>query len=336
MNFFLLTITSILLTMVGTFVAIPILKRIKVQQTVLEYVDNHKGKQGTVTMGGVVILLSSIFSALLFIRGENTVVTLVITISVAIGIIGFLDDFIKVYYKRNLGLMAYQKIIAQVVIAAVASYCCFKVTNGEVLIPFLNSYINMGKWIIPLSFFVFIALVNTVNLTDGLDGLAVATSSIYLVGIIVILGFYTLLSKLQNSLYYFNSYSNLLLFALAVLGSILAFSLFNTYPAKVFMGDTGSMYIGGVLATLAIFTKNILFVPFFGLPFVVSGLSDIIQVCFFKATKGKRVFKMAPYHHHLERSGVHENVIVRWYFVISLIVTIIVLGFFFRGKNGII
>jgi len=236
------------------------------------------------------------------------------------GITGFLDDFIKFKFKRNLGLKAYQKLLFQLAIAIIIALFVYKneYLGGELIVPFTNKKINIGWWIIPLVIVVFLATTNSVNLTDGLDGLASSTTMCYSLSIISLL--FVLSSKLNitNTILLMEQ-QNLIILGSVVVGAMLCFLIYNCFPAKIFMGDTGSLALGAFVACVAIFTKLTLYIPIIGIMFVLSSLSVIIQVAYYKLTK-KRVFLMAPLHHHFEKKGVHEVRIVVVYSIITILV----------------
>lgn len=299
-------------------------KRAKASQTILFYVDKHEGKKGTPTMGGIMFLSGVTVSVLLLGREKLGIVALCVTLGY--GLIGFLDDFIKIKLKRNLGLKAYQKIIGQLGIAAIVSAFCYMsgYVGSAVRIPFTQIYVDFGWAYIPFCAFVFIAMTNAVNLTDGLDGLVASTGGVYFAafGIMVALmasyaadGGKTLLAA---------EYSSLGVFSFSFMGALIAFLWCNSNPASIFMGDTGSLAVGGAAACVAVFSQNALFAPFVGIMFVVSCISVILQVLHFKRTK-KRLFLMAPYHHHLEYKGIKESKIVSYYTVITLVAAIVAL-----------
>ena len=300
--YFLVFLVALLLAIV---LGVPILKlchKFHLSQTILHYVDNHAGKSGTPTMGGFIFIISALIASLIFLRGELYLPILVLLTMLGYGLLGFLDDFIKIKYHKNEGLRPYQKIIGQVSIATIiAIFVYFNLGSN---IDFFGININLGIFIIPFIVIFYVAVTNAVNLTDGLDGLATGVSGSYLIffGIIVaLLGEY-----------------NFSIISFALVGALLGYFVFNCYPAKIFMGDTGSLALGGVIASLAVFTKLELIMPIIGILFVLTALSDIIQVAYFKKTH-KRIFKMAPLHHHFERSGVHENRIVAVYIVITIV-----------------
>ena len=269
-------------------------------------------------MGGIMFILPAIVISLLFFKTDYMYAMVSLAVFLAYGILGFLDDFIKVHYKQNLGLRAYQKIIGQLGISLIVAIFTYSTVGSTIIIPFTNSTIDLGIFIIPLIIFIFVATVNSVNLIDGLDGLA-STSSINF------LFFIGLLLLLSQNLYVgieVTEMQNLVVTIFCVIGTLFAFLLFNIYPAKIFMGDTGSLALGGLITSVAVFSRLELFIPLFGLVFVITAISDIIQVLYFKKTK-KRVFKMAPLHHHFQMSGIHENKIVFGYFIVSFILNLI-------------
>ncbi len=318
---------------VAWLLAIPIikiLKKQKVGQNILEYVDLHNAKQGTPTMGGIIFLSAMCVVGLLMIGKDSFLSTLTMLVGLGYGLIGFLDDYIKIKFKRNLGLRAYQKIIGQGGLAIIIGFICYfnRLIPTSLILPFGLGEWEVGIWIIPIVIFIFLAVTNAVNLTDGLDGLAGGVSVVYLIG------FGCILSSLSGYLYsegasdeLINEYNNLLVVNGALVGGVLGFLLFNTYPAKIFMGDVGSLAIGAVIACLACFTGLIFYIPLLGIMFVLSTVSVILQVLHYKRTK-KRIFLMAPLHHHFEKKGVNESKIVSIYIITTIIVcaTTIALG----------
>lgn len=292
--------------------AIKLLKKLKAGQSILGYVVQHEGKAGTPTMGGVVFVLPVLIFALV----ERTPLALVATsMIVGFGAIGFLDDFIKIRFNRNLGLKAYQKIIGQVGLSVIAGYFVYKS-------EFIGSEINLSfagaldlKWgVIPVVAFIYIATTNSVNLTDGVDGLAGTTclGYFFILGIVLYLQF-----EKADGVYGDNLFSLVALSAV-ISGTLVGYLVFNSYPAKIFMGDTGSLALGGAVASVAVFSKNPLFILTSGIMFVWSSISVIVQVISFKST-GKRIFKMSPFHHHLENCGYSETKICALYLVATLI-----------------
>ena len=295
---------------------ISLAKKVGARQNILQYVTTHFNKQGTPTMGGLIFMLPTIFIVLVLNNGQSTLTFVALGVMAGFGMLGFLDDFIKVHTHKNLGLRAYQKIIGQFGIATIVAIFVFiqPLIGGS--LNFCDTQFDIGWVIIPLVIFVLLAMTNSANLTDGLDGLAGWTSLIMLIGLAVILDI-ELMSEGQ-SLDYVAELKNLELLCVALSGALLAFLCFNSYPATVFMGDTGSLALGGVIATIAIFCRATLILPILCLVFVVSAISVIIQVVHFKRT-GKRIFLMAPLHHHFEKRGMNEDKIVVIYIVVTII-----------------
>ncbi|MGN1223325.1 MAG: phospho-N-acetylmuramoyl-pentapeptide-transferase [Christensenellales bacterium] len=321
-KFFLVLTFSFILSLVISPLIIKFVKRLKMNQPVYEYVDMHTKKQGTPTMGGLIFIFGIIISTLIFISGQAQLTVLTLGVFLSYGIVGFLDDFLKIKHKQNLGLKAYQKIIFQLVIAIIVGIFAYQseLIGSSIYLPFSSKQVDFGIFYIPFVIFVFIALTNSVNLTDGLDGLAGGVSLGYLISfsMIFLFIFYNLKSN-GESLLLISEYSNLALLLAASIGALLAYLLFNSFPASIFMGDTGSLALGGLLASISIFTKQIFLIPLLGIMFVVSSVSVILQVVKFKLTK-KRMFLMAPFHHHLEKKGVNETKIVAIYIIITIIV----------------
>ncbi len=304
---------SFLVSLILMPLIIKFFKRKNASQTILGYVENHKQKNGTLTMGGVVFMLTTLILCFFFLRFDNTwFITLLV--SIFFGILGLMDDHLKIKYRQNLGLRAYQKIIGQVGISLIfAIFIFFSTNGGNIFIPFIERTINLGFWIIPLVMLVMVATTNSVNLTDGLDGLAGSVSFIYLFFFVIIV------SILQNTLYQsgftgavINNMSNINVLSMLFAGAIFGFLMFNTSKASIFMGDVGSLCLGGYIGASACVLGLEMLVPILGFCFVFSAISVILQVFVFKL-KRKRVFKMAPFHHHLQMSGLSEPKIVAIY-----------------------
>ena len=287
-------------------------KRLKFKQTILHYVDKHAGKSGTPTMGGVAFIVSAIISSLFIVRGNFTLGIISLATMFSYGVLGFLDDYIKVRYKQNEGLRPYQKIIGQVGIAIIIAVFCYFSPLVGTEIYFFNLVFDIGWFIIPFVIVVFIATTNSVNLIDGLDGLCAGVSISYFISFASVI---MLSGELGTEM------GNVISIIFVFVGALVAFMLFNVYPAKIFMGDTGSMAIGGFVAITAVFLKNPFLIPIIGIMYVITAVSDIIQVFYYKRTK-KRVFLMAPIHHHFEKKGASENHIVFAYIVITAVVGI--------------
>ncbi|MCT4596325.1 MAG: phospho-N-acetylmuramoyl-pentapeptide-transferase [Vallitalea sp.] len=300
-------------------IVIPFLAKLKFGQFVRDDgPQSHLKKAGTPTMGGVVILAGILITSLIYI-GTNSDIIPILFITVGFGIIGFLDDFIKVVMKRSLGLKPYQKIIGQLLITGIYCYYMFEKIglSTEIYIPFSNGLVwDLGYIYIPLIFIIMIGTVNSVNLTDGLDGLASGVT-------VLVATFFTVICMGIDS--------NITPITCAAVGSLLGFLLFNTYPARVFMGDTGSLALGGFVAGTAIYLKMPLFLLIVGLIYVIEALSVMIQVGYYKLTK-KRIFRMAPIHHHFELGGWNETKVVVVFNIITAILCLIGLlafdGFF--------
>lgn len=299
---------------------IKLCKKLKARQTILHYVDNHASKSGTPTMGGIGFILAIVASALLATIGIDSSLTIVaVLVTVAFGIVGFLDDFIKIFYKQNKGLAAWQKIVFQGAIAIVVSIFAFfsDIVAGDIFLPFTFYRFSLGFFAIPFFIVIFLAFSNAVNLTDGLDGLASKVTLCYMVfnGAIILV----FVHFFGDGLAFSDEYVSLIVFVGAVVGAVLGFLLFNGYPAKIFMGDTGALALGGAVGALAVVSGMSLYSPIVGIMYVLTCLSVMLQVAYFKITKGKRIFLMSPLHHHFERKGMHENRIVTMYTAITAI-----------------
>ncbi|MBQ2863845.1 MAG: phospho-N-acetylmuramoyl-pentapeptide-transferase [Clostridia bacterium] len=300
---------------------IKLINKLKGGQPILNYVEAHVNKSGTPTMGGIIFLVGAVVCFLCFVNANNQLALVSLACMLSYGLLGFLDDFIKVKFKHNLGLKAYQKVIGQVGLAVLMGVFIYLNTfvGSGVLIPFTNLEVNFGWGIIPFVVFVFLATTNAVNLTDGLDGLAGGVSFVFFVGFLIILNNHILgLEYAGENPALIAELKSVLSLVGGVAGSLLAFLCFNCHPAKVFMGDTGSLALGGFVAAICSVTKMYLLVPIMGLMFVLSAVSVIVQVLYFKATK-KRIFLMAPLHHHFEKKGCYETKIVAIYIIITLV-----------------
>ena len=331
MRYLLSIIVALLTSLLAAGIFIPLVKKKDVRQTVLSYVEEHKSKNGTPTMGGIIFIVGTTLTFSALWQGERLPL-FILVIALSGGFIGFLDDVIKVKFKRNLGLKAYQKIIFQLAVAAVLSYFAYEKFGGAMFVPFLNRYENFGYFSVAINFIAYLALINTVNLTDGLDGLCVSVSGLNVFFFALVAAILYEYFGLRLS---FDELSGTVVLSLAAVGGMLGYFIVNCFPAYVFMGDVGSMFLGSLLAGLAVMTSTTLFVPIIGIVYVITGLSDIIQVTYFKLTKGKRVFLMAPLHHHLQQKGLHENRIVAIYSLCTMLFVSIILFSLFGGNNGI-
>ncbi len=301
---------------------IPLLHKLKFGQIERELgPQSHKKKQGTPTMGGIMMILGITVASLLFgLEGmEFLLPTLLVT--VAFGVVGFLDDFIKVRRKRNLGLRAYQKIIAQFAIAILTAVWAYRspLVGPALYLPISGGEWNIGVYYIPLVVFVIIAEVNAVNLTDGLDGLATNVTMIYALFMAAIFVVMTTRANQDGEVLLGTNLNGMAIFCAAVVGASLGFLRYNAYPARVIMGDTGALALGGAVSMIAILSRSLLILPIMGFCFVGSALSVVLQVASNKLNHGKRMFKMAPIHHHFELLGYPEPHIVVMYALLTTI-----------------
>ncbi|MDD4003158.1 MAG: phospho-N-acetylmuramoyl-pentapeptide-transferase [Clostridia bacterium] len=316
------------ITLLLGFILIPLLKKFKAKQTILCYVKEHSAKQGIPTMGGVIFLTAITICYFVYGLEVNKIALLALVITLAYGVVGFLDDFIKIRYKQNKGLNFYQKLTFQLMVALIAAFFVYENNITVLDIPFLNTQIDLGKWIIPFSMLVFLATCNGVNLTDGLDGLSGGTSLICLTALSVMIYFKYKTFDMSGNTFLAQEHLNLLYLSVSGAGAMMGYLCFNRYPAKIIMGDTGALALGGLIASLAIFSGYSLFIPLLGIMFVVSAVSVIVQVLSFQIFN-KRVILMAPFHHHLQQKGYHEVVITTAYITVTLIISMIMLYFTF-------
>ncbi|MEN6413706.1 MAG: phospho-N-acetylmuramoyl-pentapeptide-transferase [Veillonellales bacterium] len=300
---------------------IPVLRRLKFGQSIRrEGPKRHYAKAGTPTMGGIIILIALLLSSLLY-AGKSPEVWLALFVTLGHGVLGFLDDFIKVALKRSLGLKARQKLFGQIILAVALAYIAttYMGRGTDLWIPVLGMNLDLGPFYYVLIFFVLVGTTNAVNLTDGLDGLAAGTTIVAAVAYAVIaLAF---------------AKPELAAFCVALAGATLGFLRFNAYPAKVFMGDTGSLALGGALASVAVMTKTELLLILVGGVFVIEALSVIIQVVSFKTT-GKRVFLMSPIHHHFELSGWPEVKVVTVFWLAGVAFSVLALAILSVSRGG--
>ena len=295
-------------------VIIPILRKLKVGQTVRDDgPQTHLKKNGTPTMGGIIFLLGVVVTSLFYVKDFPKIIP-VLFMTVGFGVVGFLDDFIKVVLRRSEGLTPAQKMAGQLVVTAVFAYYMVQISDVglTMLIPFSGGkYLDIGWLAVPLLFFAVIGTVNGTNFTDGLDGLAASVT-------VMVAVFFTVVAVGTNS--------GIAPVTCAVTGGLLGFLLFNVYPASVFMGDTGSLALGGFVASAAYMMRLPLFLLIVGLIYLVEVLSVIIQVTYFKATHGKRFFKMAPIHHHFEKCGWSETRVVTVFSIITALCCLVALA----------
>ena len=309
-NYLFTVLFAFALSLVFCLFLIPILRKLKAGQNILVYVKEHKNKSGTPTMGGLAFIIAAILASLIFIPKIDRTALLTIVTGLAYMCVGLLDDFLKQRHKQNLGLKAWQKFVFQFLIACLISIFCYRNGFSRLYLPFFGGKIELGAWCIPFIIFVFLATVNAVNLTDGLDGLAAGVSIPFFLALAVII-------CLEAG----DSSQAIICFSLV--GALIAYLLFNASPATVFMGDTGSLALGGFAACIAVFTGNALYIAVIGVMFVLSVISVILQVIYYKATGGKRIFLMSPLHHHFQKKGYSETKIAYAYFTVTIILGII-------------
>ncbi|MDR2649121.1 MAG: phospho-N-acetylmuramoyl-pentapeptide-transferase [Clostridiales bacterium] len=292
-------------------IIIPRLTKLKFGQYVrADGPADHLKKAGTPTMGGLIIILSFVLISLFFLRPHSENIALVL-VTLGFGLIGFIDDYIKVVQKRSLGLRAWQKLLGQIIVTSlfVAYLMLLRQSprQTEIYVPFLSVPVDLGVMYVPFLFVVMLGTVNGANFTDGLDGLASGVT-------VLITAFFLFVAWAVGS--------PVMPLAGAAAGSLLGFLLFNSYPARVFMGDTGSLALGGFVAAISILLRMPLFIAIVALVYLVEVISVIIQVGYFKMTR-RRFFKMAPIHHSFELSGWSETKIVAMFYVVTAILCLI-------------
>ena len=293
-------------------VVIPFLRKLKVGQTERKELESHLKKNGTPTRGGIMILASNIITSLFYVKDYPKIIP-ILFMTVGFGVIGFLDDYLKVVLRRSDGLLAWQKMILQIIVTGVFAVYMVKYSGVALtmLIPFSGGkYLDLGWLAIPVLFFAVVGTVNGTNFTDGLDGLASSVT-------IMVATFFSVVAIGTNA--------GIAPITCAVVGALLGFLLFNVYPASVFMGDTGSLALGGFVVSTAYMMQMPLFILIVGLIYLVEVLSVIIQVTYFKKTGGKRIFRMAPIHHHFELGGWSETRVVAVFSITTAILCLIAL-----------
>ena len=308
---------SFIISVIITKVEIPVLKRKAGQNIREDGPQSHLSKAGTPSMGGIAIIIAASLTtigAAVMGKIDGLGCAIILLVFVGFGLIGFFDDYLKVIKKNNLGLRAYQKFGLQTILSVILAVYLANYTEGStsVYIPFADIYVNFGILYIPFVVFVVLAMTNAVNLTDGLDGLASGVTA-FISLFFAVAGFtYGIVTGAY--------------FCSAMCGACLGFLVFNRNPAKVFMGDTGSLALGGGLAAAAILMKLELLLPIVGLLYVIEALSVVLQVGYFKISGGKRIFKMAPIHHHFEKCGFSEVQVVAGFWIFAVLCCIA--GFF--------
>ena len=293
-------------------IVIPFLKRLKVGQTVRDDgPQTHLKKNGTPTMGGILILFAIVVTSLFYVEDYPKIIP-ILFLTMGFGLVGFLDDYVKVVLKRSMGLSPMQKMVLQFLVTGIYTFYLVHYTGTSLAmeIPFLDQRIDFGYLNIPILFFIVIATVNGTNFTDGLDGLASSVT-------VIVATFFTVVA--------IGTESGIEPITCAVVGALLGFLLFNVHPASVFMGDTGSLALGGFVASCAYTLKLPLFIPVVGFVYLVEVVSVIIQVIYFKATGGKRIFRMAPIHHHFELGGWSEAKVVAVFSILTAVLCLLAL-----------
>ena len=293
-------------------VVIPFLRKLKVGQTERKELESHLKKNGTPTMGGIMILASIIITSLFYVKDYPKIIP-ILFMTVGFGVIGFLDDYLKVVLRRSDGLLAWQKMILQIIVTGVFAVYIVKYSGVALtmLIPFSGGkYLDLGWLAIPVLFFAVVGTVNGTNFTDGLDGLASSVT-------IMVATFFSVVAIGTNA--------GIAPITCAVVGALLGFLLFNVYPASVFMGDTGSLALGGFVVSTAYMMQMPLYIIIVGFIYLVEVISVILQVTYFKKTGGKRLFKMAPIHHHFELCGWSETRVVAVFSIVTAILCLIAL-----------
>lgn len=307
MKFLLAGIIALVITYIGTPFFIRFVQKKNGGQAIREEgPQSHYGKSGTPTMGGIVMAFA-ILVAVIAVGGIDKDMAVILAAFFGFGLLGYMDDFIKISKERNLGLTAKAKILIQLLLASLLAFYQWKTSDmgTELLVPFSDKTLDLGILYLPFIVFVLVAMVNSVNLTDGLDGLASGTTAF--------VAFFFALAAMTYVAYAPGVFSG------ALVGACLGFLRYNSYPAKIFMGDTGSMALGGGLAATAMVMNMELFLPLVGGIFVLEALSVILQVGYFKLTGGKRLFKMSPIHHHFELSGWKEPQVVSGFWSVTFI-----------------
>lgn len=293
-------------------IVIPFLRRLKIGQTERKELESHLKKNGTPTMGGIMILASIVITSVCYVKDYPKIIP-ILFMTVGFGVIGFLDDYLKVVLRRSDGLLPWQKMLGQILLTIVFAVYMVRYSglSLSMLIPFSGGkYLDMGWMAIPVLFIAVIGTVNGTNFTDGLDGLASSVT-------IMVATFFSVVA--------IGSDAGISPITCAVVGALLGFLLFNVYPASVFMGDTGSLALGGFVVSAAYMMQMPLFILIVGLIYLVEVLSVMIQVTYFKKSGGKRIFRMAPIHHHFELGGWSETRVVAVFSIITAILCMIAL-----------
>lgn len=299
-----IVISFIVASILGPII-IPLLHKLKFGQNIRqEGPKSHLKKAGTPTIGGLIFIFATIITMFIMVGNPTDEAMIALYSFVGFGFVGFLDDLLKIIKKKNEGLTSGQKMILLLIVSGFLTWYAYKYIGTSINIPFLNGQINLGLFYIPFAMFYFAGVTNAVNLTDGLDGLATSVT--------------VLVTTFLGIISYNLGHISLAIFCVALAGALLAFLRFNAFPARVFMGDTGSLALGGAVAMVALILKMPLILVLIGIIYVIETLSVILQVASFKLT-GKRIFKMAPIHHHFEQLGWSETKIVSVFSIITVV-----------------
>ncbi len=299
-----IVISFIVASILGPII-IPLLHKLKFGQNIRqEGPKSHLKKAGTPTIGGLIFIFANIITMFVMVGNPTDEAMIALYSFVGFGFVGFLDDLLKIIKKKNEGLTSGQKMILLLIVSGFLTWYAYKYIGTSINIPFLNGQINLGLFYIPAAMFYFAGVTNAVNLTDGLDGLATSVT--------------VLVTTFLGIISYNLGHISLAIFCVALAGALLAFLRFNAFPARVFMGDTGSLALGGAVAMVALILKMPLILVLIGIIYVIETLSVILQVASFKLT-GKRIFKMAPIHHHFEQLGWSETKIVSVFSIITVV-----------------
>lgn len=299
-----IVISFIVASILGPII-IPLLHKLKFGQNIRqEGPKSHLKKAGTPTIGGLIFIFATIITMFIMVGNPTDEAMIALYSFVGFGFVGFLDDLLKIIKKKNEGLTSGQKMILLLIVSGFLTWYAYKYIGTSINIPFLNGQINFGLFYIPFVMFYFAGVTNAVNLTDGLDGLATSVT--------------VLVTTFLGIISYNLGHISLAIFCVALAGALLAFLRFNAFPARVFMGDTGSLALGGAVAMVALILKMPLILVLIGIIYVIETLSVILQVASFKLT-GKRIFKMAPIHHHFEQLGRSETKIVSVFSIITVV-----------------
>ena len=299
-----IVISFIVASILGPII-IPLLHKLKFGQNIRqEGPKSHLKKAGTPTIGGLIFIFATIITMFIMVGNPTDEAMIALYSFVGFGFVGFLDDLLKIIKKKNEGLTSGQKMILLLIVSGFLTWYAYKYIGTSINIPFLNGQINFGLFYIPFVMFYFAGVTNAVNLTDGLDGLATSVT--------------VLVTTFLGIISYNLGHISLAIFCVALAGALLAFLRFNAFPARVFMGDTGSLALGGAVAMVALILKMPLILVLIGIIYVIETLSVILQVASFKLT-GKRIFKMAPIHHHFEQCGWPETKVVFTFWIVTVV-----------------